>query len=184
MEITGEYRIPAPRRQVWAALNDPDILRQCIPGCEALERTADETLEATVLAKVGPVKARFKGKVTLSDLKPPESYVISGEGAGGVAGFARGEAKVSLREDGGSTVLTYAADATVGGKLAQIGSRLIDATARKMADEFFDKFSAVAGGVAVEPPTEAEPRGLSPWVWVPALIALIGAVLWYFGGAN
>ncbi len=185
MEIKGEYRIPAPRQQVWAALNDTEVLRQCIPGCETLERTAENQLEATVSAKVGPVKARFKGQVTLSDLKPPESYVISGEGSGGTAGFARGQAKVSLREDGGETVLTYVAEATVGGKLAQIGSRLIDATARKMADEFFDKFSELAGGVRVEaPPAKPEARGLSPWIWVPALIALIGAVLWYFSAGN
>jgi len=141
MDMTGEYRIPAPRDKVWAALNDPETLKASLPGCEALERTADGDFAATVVAKVGPVRAKFKGQVTLSDLNPPESYRISGEGKGGAAGFAKGGAQVRLAEDGAeATVLTYTAQADVGGKLAQLGSRLIDATAKKMADEFFDNF--------------------------------------------
>lgn len=148
MEMTGEYRIPAPREAVWAALNDPVILQSCIPGCESLERGAENEFKATVRAKVGPVSARFSGKVTLSDFDPPKSYRISGEGQGGAAGFAKGGAVVNLEEDGAGTILRYTADAQVGGKLAQIGSRLIDGTAKKLADEFFEAFAAKVGGMA------------------------------------
>lgn len=148
MEMTGEYRIPAPREAVWSALNDPVVLQSCIPGCESLERGAENEFKATVRAKVGPVSARFSGKVTLSDFDPPKSYRISGEGQGGAAGFAKGGAVVNLEEDGAGTILRYTADAQVGGKLAQIGSRLIDGTAKKLADEFFEAFAAKVGGVA------------------------------------
>lgn len=148
MEMTGEYRIPAPREAVWSALNDPVVLQSCIPGCESLERGAENEFKATVRAKVGPVSARFSGKVTLSDFDPPKSYRISGEGQGGAAGFAKGGAVVNLEEDGTGTILRYTADAQVGGKLAQIGSRLIDGTAKKLADEFFEAFAAKVGGVA------------------------------------
>ena len=148
MEMTGEYRIPAPREAVWAALNDPVVLQSCIPGCESLERGAENEFKATVRAKVGPVSARFSGKVTLSDFDPPKSYRISGEGQGGAAGFAKGGAVVNLEEDGAGTILRYTADAQVGGKLAQIGSRLIDGTAKKLADEFFEAFAAKVGGMA------------------------------------
>ncbi len=148
MEMTGEYRIPAPRETVWAALNDPVVLQSCIPGCESLERGAENEFKATVRAKVGPVSARFSGKVTLSDFDPPKSYRISGEGQGGAAGFAKGGAVVNLEEDGTGTILRYTADAQVGGKLAQIGSRLIDGTAKKLADEFFEAFAARVGGLA------------------------------------
>lgn len=142
MEMTGEQRIPAARVDVWRALNDPDILAKCIPGCQSLERTADDTLAATVIAKVGPVKAKFKGNLTLDDIVEPESYTIAGEGSGGVAGFAKGSAAVRLAEDGEDTVLSYSVKAQVGGKLAQIGSRLVDSAARKMADKFFSAFAA------------------------------------------
>lgn len=146
MDMTGEYRIPAPRGRVWEALNDPGVLKAAIPGCETLEKISDEELQARVRAKVGPVNATFFGKVTLSELDPPASYRISGEGSGGVAGFAKGGAQVSLAEDGAdATVLTYAAKADVGGKLAQIGSRLVQGTAKKMADEFFGNFSRIVG---------------------------------------
>ncbi len=145
MDMKGEYRIPAPRQKVWEALNDPEILKACIPGCESLEKTSDTHMSATVTAKVGPVKAKFKGEVTLENLNPPEGYSIVGEGKGGVAGFAKGGADVHLAEDGAGTLLTYEAKAQVGGKLAQLGSRLIDSTARKMAEEFFGKFSEVVG---------------------------------------
>lgn len=148
MEMTGEYRIPAPREAVWAALNDPFVLQSCIPGCESLERGAENEFKATVRTKIGPVSARFSGKVTLSDFDPPKSYRISGEGQGGAAGFAKGGAVVNLEEDGAGTILRYAADAQVGGKLAQIGSRLIDGTAKKLADEFFEAFAAKVGGMA------------------------------------
>jgi carbon monoxide dehydrogenase subunit G len=156
MDMTGEYRIAAPRTRVWEALNDPDILKQCIPSCEDLEKLSDTEYTAKVVAKVGPVKAKFSGKVTLGDLDPPNGYTITGEGSGGAAGFGKGGAKVNLTDAEGDTVLAYTAHATVGGKLAQIGSRLVDATARKMADEFFAKFTAIVG--AGEAPAEPAPK--------------------------
>ncbi len=159
MEMTGEYRIPAPREKVWQALNDPAVLQACIPGCESLEKTSDTDMTAAVRMRIGPVSARFSGKVTLSDIDPPNGYTISGEGQGGAAGFAKGGAKVALRDEGGETVLTYTADAQVGGKLAQIGSRLIDGTARKLADEFFAKFAALLGGGAAPPAGDASSIG-------------------------
>ena len=148
MDMTGEYRIPAPREQVWAALNDPATLKASLPGCQSLEKVSDQEFAATVVAKVGPVQAKFNGNVTLSNLNPPESYTISGEGKGGAAGFAKGGADVRLLEEGEVTVLTYTAKADVGGKLAQLGSRLIDGTAKKMADEFFNNFSQQVAGPA------------------------------------
>ena len=148
MELKGEYRIPAPRDQVWAMLNDPGVLRECIPGCESLEGSPGEGFSARVTTKVGPVKATFNGAVTLSNVNAPESYTISGEGKGGVAGFAKGGADVHLAADGGDTVLTYVANAQVGGKLAQLGGRLIDSTAKKLADQFFACFAERAGAPA------------------------------------
>jgi carbon monoxide dehydrogenase subunit G len=142
MEMTGEYVIPAPRATVWAALNNLDMLKASIPGCESMTALPDNQIEASVVAKVGPVKATFKGVVTLSDLDPPNGYTIRGEGKGGVAGFARGGAVVRLLDVPEGTRLTYKVDAAVGGKLAQIGSRLIDSAAKKIADEFFAAFSA------------------------------------------
>src|SRR6516165_5745234 len=142
MDMTGEYRIPAPRQRVWEGLNDPEVLKSAIPGCQTIEKVSDTEFTAKVLASVGPVRATFGGKVVLSDLEPPQSYTISGEGSGGVAGFAKGSAKVRLDEDGDATFLRYEVAAHVGGKLAQIGSRLIDATARKMAADFFERFTA------------------------------------------
>src|SRR5947207_5386817 len=150
MEMNGELRIPAPRQAVWEKLNDPETLKSCIPGAQTVDKTADNEFAARVVAKVGPVKATFNGKVTLSDLDPPAGYTITGEGTGGVAGFAKGSATVALEEDGSETVLRYGVQAQVGGKLAQIGSRLIDATARKMSDEFFKNFvnAVTPGGAA------------------------------------
>ncbi len=159
MDMKGEERIAATREIVWEALNDPDVLKACIPGCQTLEKTSDTSFSATVQAKVGPVKAKFNGDVTLSEIDPPNGYTISGEGKGGAAGFAKGGAKVSLTEDGGETVLSYEVDANVGGKLAQIGSRLIDSTAKKMAGDFFSNFSEqvlARAGTAAEP-AETEP---------------------------
>ena len=208
MDMTGDFRIAAPREAVWKALNDPEILRQAIPGCEELERTADNEFTAKVTVKVGPVKARFTGKVTLSDLDPPNGYKISGEGQGGPAGFAKGGADVKLASDGDATILSYNVNATIGGKLAQIGARLIDGTAHKLAEEFFGRFAGlvsagaapVAGAaqVATEPApapapvattsqpappsAEAAPgRGLKPWVWVVGLIIVAILLLLYFG---
>jgi len=146
MDMNGSYRIPASRETVWAALNDPEVLKECIPGCDSLEMTSPTEMTATVTSKIGPVKAKFNGAVTLENINPPESYTIVGEGKGGVAGFAKGSADVSLAEEGAETVLTYTARAQVGGKLAQLGSRLIDSTARKMADDFFGKFTEKVGG--------------------------------------
>ncbi len=195
MDMTGEFRIPAPRDTVWRALNDPEVLKQSIPGCEEIVKLSDTELTAKVSAKVGPVSARFTGKVTLSDLDPPNGYRISGEGQGGVAGFAKGGAQVRLAEDGGSTVLSYTAQAQVGGKLAQIGSRLVDATARKMAEEFFTRFAAqlappvapaaeMTGAEAAAPAAarEAVKAGIRvpPLLWVAVLTAVVGVLLYLF----
>ena len=197
MDMTGEYRIAAPREKVWEALNDPEILKICIPGCEELSKDSDTELSAKVSTKVGPVSAKFTGKVTLSDINPPEGYKITGEGQGGVAGFAKGGAEVKLEEDGNETVLSYTATAQVGGKLAQIGSRLIDSTAKKMAGQFFGKFAEEIGEGSA-PDTEApdarsaaisnedatadadkqsESKGISPAIWITGLIAAVVVVL-------
>lgn len=143
MEINGEERISAPRQKVWEALNDPEILRQCIPGCQSLEKTSDTQMSAVVKIKIGPVSASFTGAVTLENIIAPESYTISGEGKGGIAGFAKGGADVRLDEDGAETVLSYDVNAQVGGKLAQLGSRLIDSTSKKLAAQFFNNFNEV-----------------------------------------
>jgi carbon monoxide dehydrogenase subunit G len=192
MDMTGEYRIPAPRAQVWAALNDPETLKASLPGCQSLEKVSEREFAATVVAKVGPVQAKFNGNVTLSNLNPPESYTISGEGKGGAAGFAKGGADVRLQEDGEATVLTYTAKADVGGKLAQLGSRLIDGTAKKMADEFFNNFSRQVAGPAPAPaavPEEifeaappAAPESLlqNKFVWASAAIVLLMIVVLLF----
>ena len=155
MEIKGEYKIAAPREKVFAALNDQAVLQACIPGCESLEKTSDTEMKAKVRMRIGPVSASFSGKVTLSDIDPPNGYRISGEGQGGAAGFAKGGAVVALREDAGETVLNYNVDAQVGGKIAQVGARLIDGTAKKLADEFFGKFATMVGG----PPPAAAVAG-------------------------
>ena len=151
MDMSGERRIAASRKTVWAALNDPGILKQCIPGCETLEMQSPTDMTARVKLPIGPVKATFNGKVKLSDLDPPNGYRISGEGNGGVAGYAKGGAVVRLTDDGAGTLMRYDVKADVGGKLAQLGGRLIDSTAKKLADEFFEKFTAIVGGApAVE----------------------------------
>ncbi|WP_374305111.1 carbon monoxide dehydrogenase subunit G [Ferrovibrio sp.] len=201
MELTGEQLIPAPRAKVWDALYDPDILRQCIAGCETVTKTSDTEFEATVQVKVGPVKAKFKGKVTLTDLDPPNSCTIQGEAQGGVAaGFGKGNAKVQLADaqidgaPGGATKLTYSVQAQVGGKLAQIGARLIDGVAAKMAEDFFAKFNQIvaapqeqgtapaAGAAEVEatPPAAAQPAapvtgGIPSWLWIAGLIVIVCA---------
>ena len=140
MDITGEFKIPAELEAVWAALNDASILEQCIPGCKELEKLSDTELTAKIQSKIGPVKTTFGTTVTLSELDPPSSYVISGEGKGGAAGFARGSARVNLEQVGAETILRYQAEIKVGGKIAQVGSRLMDATARKLAKDFFTRF--------------------------------------------
>ncbi|MGL5447201.1 MAG: SRPBCC family protein [Rhabdaerophilum sp.] len=154
MDMQDSRRIAAPCAVVWAALNDPDVLKACIPGCESIEKLGDDELQAHVTLKIGPVKASFSGKVTLSNIDPPNGYTISGEGQGGAAGHARGGADVRLEDAGDETVLHYTVRAEVGGKIAQLGSRLIDATAKKLAGEFFETFAEV---VAPEPPGEENP---------------------------
>jgi carbon monoxide dehydrogenase subunit G len=155
MQMNDSRRIAASREKVWAALNDPEVLKQCIPGCQDLEMSSPTDMTATVVLKVGPVKATFGGKVTLSDLDPPNGYRISGEGSGGVAGFAKGGAAVRLESESPEvTILHYEVDAQIGGKLAQLGGRLIDSTARKLAAEFFAAFGGVVGGTP-ETPVEA-----------------------------
>ena len=145
MTMTGEVQLAAPRDRVWTMLNDTEVLKQCIPGCESLEKTSDTEFQAVAMNKVGPVKARFKGKVRLTDLDPPNGYRISGEGDGGVAGFAKGGATVKLEDaEGGGTVLKYDVEAQIGGKLAQLGQRLVNGAAKKLADQFFERFAAAA----------------------------------------
>jgi carbon monoxide dehydrogenase subunit G len=203
MDMSGEYVIAAPRQAVWEALNDPEILKQCIPGCESIDKTSDTSFEAKVTAKVGPVRAKFNGKVNMSDIDPPNGYTISGEGTGGAAGFAKGGAKVALSDDPEGTKLEYSVDATVGGKLAQIGSRLIDSTAKKMANDFFGKFAELTAANAkgftaskAEPETTAtveksasqatdfheEKAGLSPMVWITGVIVVALALVFAFQG--
>lgn len=179
MEMTGENRIPASRDKVWAALNDPEILKASIPGCQSLEMTSDTEMTATVQAKVGPVKATFKGHVTLSNIDPPNGYTISGEGKGGVAGFAKGGADVKLTPDGDGTLLAYKVNAQVGGKLAQIGARLIDATAKQMADQFFAAFSANVAGpaAAADTPAIADAPPLAPTLDEKGETAVIADVI-------
>jgi hypothetical protein len=143
MDIDGEFDIPVNRQQVWEALNDLQVLAQCIPGCESIERESDTEMLAKMIAKIGPVKARFESRIRLSNINPPESYTISGEGKGGPAGFGKGSAEVALAETDGNTILRYTATLQVGGKLAQIGSRLVGGAARKIANDFFGKFVEV-----------------------------------------
>jgi len=144
MTMSGEYQIAAPREVVWVKLNDPEVLKTCIPGCESLDKLSDTEFQAVAVTKIGPVKAKFKGKVNLTDLDPPNGYKISGTGDGGIAGFAKGGAVVALIPKDGGTLLTYNVEAQIGGKLAQIGQRLVNGAAKKMADEFFEKFAAAA----------------------------------------
>lgn len=174
MEMTGQYRIAAPRETVWRALNDPEVLRESIPGCQKVEALSPTEMTAVVTAKLGPVKASFTGKVTLSNLNPPESYTITGEGSGGAVGFASGGADVRLTAEGAETILDYAVRANVGGKVAQLGARLIDGTAKKMADDFFARFSTiVAAQAAAAPPAAEAPIAEAPAVEAPPIEAPI-----------
>jgi uncharacterized protein len=153
MEMTGEQLIPVGQNEVWRGLNDPEVLKACITGCESIEKVSDNEYKVAMTAAVGPVKARFTGKLVLSDLNPPNSYSIAFEGSGGAAGFGKGGAQVKLMPEGAGTRLSYAAKASVGGKLAQVGSRLIDGVARKMADDFFTKFNQVVAAPTAAPAT-------------------------------
>lgn len=162
MKMNEQRSIPAPREQVWQALNDPEVLKAAMPGCDVFEATGDAEYLAQLTAKVGPVKARFKFKITLEDVNAPHGYTLNGEGQGGAAGFAKGSARVDLEETTEGTLLDYTVAATVGGKLAQLGARLIDGTAKKMADAFFDNFVALLSGESEETETgqakDTEPR--------------------------
>lgn len=161
MDMSGERLIEAPREKVWAALNDPEILKSCIPGCESIEKLSDTELKATAAVKLGPIAARFAGKVLLSDLDPPNGYTISGEGQGGVAGFAKGGAKVALLPENTGTRLSYTVNAQIGGKMAQLGARLIDSTAKQYAETFFTRFAAIVAPAAPVAETAPVPEAAS-----------------------
>ncbi len=207
MKLSGENHIKASREEVWRALNDPDVLRQAIPGCQSLEKVSDTEFKATVVTKIGPVQAKFNGEVELQDLDPPNGYTISGKGSGGVAGNARGAAKVKLEPDGDGTKLMYDVDAQVTGKLAQLGSRLIDSTAKMLAGQFFNKFEAIVGQQAAAaaapaaastpaaaagagadtkpsgnsgPAWKAENKGVPAWFWAVVISLLIVLFAFYF----
>jgi len=189
MEMREEIRIAASREAIFAALNDPEILQQAIPGCEDLVKTSDTEFTATIIIKVGPVKAKFSGAVALSDLNPPESYTISGEGKAGPAGHAKGGAKIQLVEDGDGTILKYQVEASIGGKLAQLGGRLIDSTAKKLAGNFFETFETlvVAAAPTQATPVEAAPApaasgGINPVVWAIGAAIVLGVVIYLAAG--
>jgi uncharacterized protein len=192
MEITGEYRIPAAQQRVWEALNDPAMLKACIAGCQQLERIGDNEFTAIVTTKVGPIAATFRGSVNLCELEPPNGYTLVGQGQGGAAGFARMKARVGLRPDAGDTVLSYSAQAEIGGKLASVGSRLVQSVARKNADDFFSAFARQLGGNAIAeqvvapaarvaaPPVAAMPHVAGAGTWgapVPAWLVVFGSGL-------
>ena len=181
MEMTGEHLIPVPQQKVWDALNDPEVLKACIPGCETIDKVSDTEYKVALTAAVGPVKAKFNGKLLLADLNPPNSYAISFEGSGGAAGFGKGGATVVLAPDGEGTKLVYSAKATVGGKLAQVGSRLIDGVAAKMASDFFSRFNqhvapAAAAGEAAAAPA---PVGGINRTWIVVGVIVVVLILAY-----
>ena len=177
MEMSSTRQIAAPPGEVWTALNDPDALRECIPGCESLARDTDNRWNAVVAARVGPVSARFNGTIELADVAPPSSYTLLFKGQGGAAGFATGEARVSLTPSGGGTALAYTARAQVGGKLAQIGSRLIDGAAAKLADEFFERFAARFAPAPAPAPAAGPVQGVEPhfppWLAATAIATVL-----------
>lgn len=197
MDFAGRYVIPVPPETVWSAINDPEVLKACIPGCEQMLKTDPSHFEAAVILKIGPVRATFRGKVVLEELDPPRRCILRGEGQGGAAGFARGEAQVMLTPEGDATALSYTAKATVGGKLAQVGQRLIDGAVKQIADAFFDKFVAVVGGTAqpvFQPATISSPasapavpaqdsgrEGVAPEIWLVGLLGVIVILLVLFG---
>jgi carbon monoxide dehydrogenase subunit G len=208
MDMVGERLIAAPKQDVWNALNDPDVLRQSIPGAQEVVKVSDTEFSAKVTQKIGPIQARFSGTVTLSDMDPPNGYTLSGQGQGGAAGFAKGGATVTLEEAEGGTLLKYDVKANVGGKMAQLGARLIEGTATKLADQFFNDFkSAVEASTAAAPAAGAEPQtaeaaapepeaippapapaapapsgGVPRWVWYAAAVAAAVIALTLLGG--
>ena len=191
MEMSGEQHILLPQQRVWEALNDPAILKACIPGCESIDRISDNEYKVAMTAAVGPVKAKFSGKLLLSDIDPPNAYSLAFEGSGGAAGFGKGSAQVSLAPESGGTLLTYKAQASVGGKLAQIGSRLIDGVAKKMADDFFIRFNkTVAPAAELASPAAAVQADLAipevpansalpAWVWIGGGLFILLIVLYF-----
>jgi uncharacterized protein len=180
MNISGEYRIQAPRQQVWEALNDATVLKDCIPGCQSLTKLSATDIEASILAQLGPVRSLFAAQIKLADLNPPHGYTLSGEGKSGAAGFGRGEARVILTEVPGATLLQYTADLKLGGKLAQIGSRLLEGATQKLADEFFQRFSTRLDSAAqrTAPASDSPPTRL-PLAWLAAAALLIVALAWW-----
>ncbi|MEE2668294.1 MAG: carbon monoxide dehydrogenase subunit G [Pseudomonadota bacterium] len=189
MKMTGEKIIKAPRQEVWDALNNAEQLEKAIPGAEKVEKVDDNNLIATVKTKIGPISARFSGKIKLSDINPPISYVLTGEGTGGAAGFAKGEARITLEDIGQDTLLKYEVDARVGGKLAQIGQRLIDTAANKLADEFFGKFNEIINlddkNITENLPDKSSSyEGMSTLSWGIGLITLVtlAVVFWFIIG--
>jgi len=187
MEMTGEQLIPLSQDRVWRGLNDPQILMQCVTGCETIDKVSENEYKIAMTAAIGPVKAKFTGKLVLSDLKPPHSYSISFDGSGGPAGFAKGGAQVRLAPEGSGTRMSYSAKANVGGKLAQIGSRLIDGVAKKMADDFFTRFNEVMAPQAAEAPALAAQAEAVPFnpIWiVAAAIAVMLIIAWALGPAK
>jgi carbon monoxide dehydrogenase subunit G len=210
MQMSGEQRVAAPRDKVWEALNDPEVLRAAIPGCQSLEKEGDDRFIATVEVKIGPIGARFKGAVTISDVVPNEGYTLSGEGGAGIAGSAKGAAKVRLTDaDGGATLVSYQVDSQVAGRLAQLGGPLIDATAKNLSGKFFTRFGEIVGGVpepiaaalptsgptgpfplgarSIEPGTAPAPMSRAPlWGWITAIIVamIAGYTLGQAGAAG
>jgi len=180
MEIKGEYQIANSRESVWAALNDPEVLKRCIPGCESLDKTSDTEFNGRVTAAIGPVKARFKTHILLEDLNPPESYTLVGESKAGAAGFGKGSAKVKLVEQDGGTLLSYEAEFKVGGKLAQVGSRLVLGATRKVADQFFGAFSTELdpGAVRIGAPAKGGGPSMATWLVIAGVLLLLLAA-WF-----
>ena len=188
MEMKGEKIIFTSKEKVWEALNDPEQLLKAIPGAQSVEKIDDENLIATVKTKIGPISAKFNGKIKLSDINPPHSYKLTGEGTGGAAGFAKGQAEVELNDHEDGTKLSYSVNASVGGKLAQIGQRLIDTAANKLADEFFGKFNEILSEkkdtILSEEKNQISDPGIIPSKWISSIIILVilSIVLWYFLG--
>jgi uncharacterized protein len=191
MEMQGNRTLAVTQQQAWDALNDPEVLKACIPGCEKIERTGDDRFNVGVAVKIGPVAARFAGKITLSDVKPPESYTLQFDGQGGAAGFGKGTAKVALAPAAAGTELNYAVTAQVGGKIAQVGQRLIDGVARSMAEDFFKRFDdemqrRYPAPAAAEVPVQATAAGgnagappIPTWIWIAGgLVVVVAAAVW------
>ncbi len=181
MEIKGEYQIASSREVVWQALNDPEMLKKCIPGCESMEQISDTEFTATVMAAIGPVRARFNTRISLENLKPPESYTMVGDSKAGAAGFGRGSADVTLAGNDDGTLLSYVADFKVGGKLAQVGSRLVLGATKKTADDFFGKFSReMDPGAARVDVEDAGDGGITAKFWLAIAAAAVALLIWWF----